>query len=175
MVDPANSSVRLKPDNTHKWVGRHLRMLRSNYGKAPFFKEIFALLESHYRCNSGDQRSLAEFNIGLICSIAAYLGLSAQFMRSSELSVSGQKTDLLLDICRTIGATTYLAGTGAKSYQEDAKLEDAGITPVYSPFSHPRYPQRFGEFVGQFIDSGCFDELRSTRYKAIVRYRIRPG
>ena len=138
----------VKPDNTHKWVSRHLGMIRNNYGKAQFFKEIFALLEPHYHCNNGDQRSLAEFNIGLICSIAAYLGLSAQFLRSSELGVSGHKTDLILDICRTIGATTYLAGTGAKLYQEDTKLKDAGIAPVYSPFSQQSYPQLFGEFVG---------------------------
>jgi len=134
-------------DCVKRWAGRHLATLRSNYGRAPYFKETFALLEPHYRSRSADRGSLAEFNIGLICSIAAHLGLNAQLMRASELSVSGHKTDLNLDICRAIGARTYLAGTGAKSYQDDAKLEDAGITPVYSPFSHPRYPQRFGEFV----------------------------
>ncbi len=134
--------------NLNNWADKHLKTLRSNYGRAPYFKETFALLEPHYCSRSGDRKSLAEFNIGVICSIGAHLGLNAQLMRASELSASGHKTDLNLDICRTIGATTYLAGTGAKSYQEDAKFEAAGITPVYSPFSHPRYPQRFGEFVG---------------------------
>src|SRR5258707_3163464 len=126
----------VEADNTHRWAERHLTTLRCNYSRAPYFKETLALLEPHYRVIAGNRRSLAEFNIGVICSIATYLGFSAQFIRASELSVSGHKTDLILDICRAIGARTYLAGTGwAKSYQEDEKLEEAGITPVYSPFS----------------------------------------
>jgi len=138
----------VKLHNLRNWTDRHLRTLRSNYGRAPYFKETFALLEPHYRGNNVDGQLLADFNIELICSIAAHLGICAQFVRASELSVLGQRTDLIRDICQAIGATTYLAGTGwAKSYQEDTKLEDAGITPVYSRFSQPRYPQLFGEFV----------------------------
>jgi hypothetical protein len=138
----------VQSNNADKWKVRHLATLRSNYGRAPFFKEIFSLLEPHY-CLDGDGRdSLADFNIRVICSIATYLGLNAEFMRASELRSLGQKTDLILTICHAIGARTYLAGTGAKSYQEDKKLEEAGITPVYSPFSQQRYRQLFGEFVG---------------------------
>lgn len=134
--------------NVCKWSEKHLRTLRCNYSRAPYFKEVFALLEPQYHNNCGDERSLAKFNIRLICSIAAYLGISAQFICASDLGVSGQKTDLIRDICRTIGATIYLAGTGwAKLHQENTKLEGSGITPVYSPFSHPRYPQLFGEFL----------------------------
>jgi WbqC-like protein family len=151
----------VETDNTEGWVARHLATLRCNYGRAPYFKETFALLEPHYHAVTGDRSSLAAFNTGVICSIATHLGVSTQFMHASELSVSGHKTDLLLDICRAIGATTYLAGTGAKSYQEDAKFEDAGITPVYSPFSQRVYPQLFGEFVGNLsvvdvlMNCGC--------------------
>jgi hypothetical protein len=138
----------VETDNTHKWAERHLTTLRCNYGRAPYFEETLALLEPHYRAMAGNRRSLAEFNIGVICSIATYLGLHAQFMRASELRLSGHKTDMILNICHAVGARTYLAGTGAKSYQEDDKFEDAGITPVYSPFSQRGYPQLFGEFVG---------------------------
>jgi hypothetical protein len=139
----------VETDNTHRWAERHLATLRCNYGRAPYFKETLALLEPHYRVIARNSISLAEFNIGVIRSIATYLGFSAEFMRASELNVSGNKTDLILDICRTIEARTYLAGTGwAKSHQEDEKLEDVGIAPVYSPFSQRDYPQLFGEFVG---------------------------
>jgi hypothetical protein len=137
----------VEPDNVYRWEVRHLATLRSNYGRAEFFKEIFALLEPHY-CDTDNRKSLADFNIGLICAVAAYLGISPQFIRSSQLNVSGRKTDLLLDICCAIGATAYLAGGGSRCYQEDVKFEDAGITPVYSPFAQRRYPQLFGDFIG---------------------------
>lgn len=131
-----------------RWAARHLATLQSNYGKASYFKETFALLEPHYSVVANNAICMADFNIGLICSIANYLGITTEFMRASELNASGHKTDMLLAICRAIGAKTYLAGTGAKSYQDDAKLENAGIAPVYSPFSQRSYPQLFGKFVG---------------------------
>jgi hypothetical protein len=138
----------VETDNVRDWPKRHMATLQSNYGKAPYFREVFGLLVPHYQSISGDRSSLAAFNTGVIYSIATYLGINTRFITASELKVSGQKTDLLLAICRAIGATTYLAGTGGKSYQEDAKFEDAGITPVYSPFSQRNYPQLFGEFIG---------------------------
>lgn len=135
-------------DNIHQWASRHLATLRCNYGRAPYFKEILALLEPHYRTGTRNRRSLADFNVGVIRSIVTYLGIGTQLIRASELNISGHKTDLLVDICRAIGASTYLAGTGSKCYQEDVKFEEAGITPVYSCFSQQNYPQLFGEFVG---------------------------
>lgn len=137
----------VETNNVQHWASRHLATLRTNYGRAPHFKEIYALLEPHYNVVTGSSSNLAAFNIGVTCSIATYLGLGTQFLHASELKVSGQKTALLLEICLAIGANTYLAGTGSKAYQEDARFEDAGITPVYSPFSQQSYPQLFGEFV----------------------------
>ena len=150
----------VKTDCRYRWSLRHMSTLRSNYGRAPHFKETIALLEPHY-AGVTENTSLAEFNIGLIRSIVAYLGISAQFIRASDLNVSGHKTDLLLEICRTVRAKTYLAGMGAKCYQDDAKFEEAGIATVYSSFSQHSYPQRFGEFVGNLsivdalMNCGC--------------------
>ena len=138
----------VETDNTHQWADRHLATLQSNYGRAPYFKETLALLEPHFRAATDKRKSLSTFNIEVICSIATYLRINTQFIRASELNVSGHKTELLLDICRVVGATTYVAGAGGKSYQEDGKFEHAGIAPLFSSFSQGSYPQLFGEFVG---------------------------
>jgi hypothetical protein len=138
----------VETSNIEPWARRHLATLQSNYGRAPYFKEIFGLLEPYYRSATDDRKSLSDFNIQVICSIATYLHVNTQFIRASELNVLGHKTELLLDICRVVGATTYLAGAGGKSYQEDEKFENAGITPLFSSFSQRSYPQLFGGFVG---------------------------
>jgi hypothetical protein len=165
----------VETDNTHDWAERHLTTLRCNYSKAPYFKETFALLEPHYTVRAGDRRSLAEINIDIIYLIASYLGLKAQCARASELKISGHKTDLILDICRATGAKTYLAGMGSKSYQEDKKFADAGITPIYSCFSQRSYPQRFGEFIGNL---SIVDVLMNCGYlgtRQLLDIEIEPG
>jgi hypothetical protein len=138
----------VESSNIQPWTGRHLATLQSNYGRAPYYRETLALLEPHYRAATDKRKSLSDFNIEVICSIANHLRINTQFIRASDLNVSGHKTELLLDICRVVGATAYLAGTGGKCYQEDEKFEHAGITPLFSPFSQQSYPQLFGEFVG---------------------------
>jgi WbqC-like protein family len=130
-----------------RWQKQHLKSLQSNYGRAAHFKEISAFIESHYTSLVDSKCLLAEFNIGLIRAIATFLGIEPLFLLASELGVSGHKTELLLDICRKVGARTYLAGTGARQYQDDSIFSAASIAPVYSEFSHPRYPQLFGDFV----------------------------
>ncbi len=139
--------MEVQTDNIQPWVRRHVMALQSNYGKAPYFKEIFALLEPHYGAVDGSTNSLAEFNIGLIRAIAAYLGIDTQWIRASELGVAGAKTDLVASICTAVGADTYVAGMGAKAYMESDKLENAGVALAYSSFSQTRYPQLSGEFV----------------------------
>jgi hypothetical protein len=128
------------------WAARHITTLRSNYARAPYFKETMALLEPHYAMVT-ETTLLAQFNIELIRSIASHVGISSQFIVASDLNVSGHKTDLNLEICRAVGTKTYVSGIGAKSYQEDAKFEEAGISLVYSSFSEQSYPQLFGGFV----------------------------
>jgi hypothetical protein len=138
----------VESSNIQPWAGRHLATLQSNYGRAPYYRETLALLEPHYHAATDKRKSLSDFNIEVICSIANHLRINTQFIRASDLNVSGHKTELLLDICRVVGATAYLAGTGGKSYQEDGNFEHAGITPLFSSFSQQSYPQLFGEFVG---------------------------
>jgi hypothetical protein len=156
----------VETNNVCRWEARHLATLRSNYGKAPFFKEVFPVLEPHYRVGTNGKKPLSEFNIDVICTICEYLGIRTPCIRSSQLNVSGHKTDLLLDICRSIGANVYLAGTGGKAYQEDIKFEDGGITPVYSSFSQQPYPQLFGEFVGNL---SIVDALMNCGYRGTRR------
>jgi hypothetical protein len=137
----------IKTDNSSDWARRHLTTLRTNYRKAPYFRDVFDLLQPIYEHVSGEHSLLAEFNIVLIRTIAYFLGLEPEWLRASALPASGHKTDLVASVCLSTGATVYLAGSGARSYQDDQTLISAGITPTYSCFTQKSYPQRFGEFI----------------------------
>ena len=71
--------------DTRRFARKHLAIMRFAYQKSPWFDEIMALLEPHYAVG---ETNLADFNIGLITSLTAYLSLSLRFFRMSELGIS---------------------------------------------------------------------------------------
>lgn len=137
----------MEMDWDHNWQQKHLHTLITNYHRAPFFDEVFPLLKSQYVANETVQK-LADFNISMIQTICRYLDICPTLVRASELDVQGKGTDLLVNICARLGASTYLAGAGAVKYQEDEKFATAGILVQYSLFQPIKYNQLWGEFVG---------------------------
>jgi hypothetical protein len=128
-----------------KWQDKHKRALELNYKKAPYYQEVFTMY-----CRELDRStSLLDLNINLIEAIAKYLRISTQRIKLSDvLSSFGQKTDLIIDICKTLDADIYLSGTGGgKEYNDEEKLSAHGIKLVYNEFHHPIYPQLWGRFI----------------------------
>jgi hypothetical protein len=70
-------------------------------------------------------------------------------VRASTLDCSEAPTDRLIDICRALGADTYLAGAGGAAYMDFARFEQRGVRVLTQRFEHPVYPQVFAGFVPQ--------------------------
>lgn len=130
--------------STDKWRKKHLRTLQMSYAKAPFFDEIFELLETPVL----SEESFVELNITLIERICGYLDIDTNRVRLSELlNEYGEKTQLIIDVCKAAHANTYLSGTGGgKEYNDEKLLNEQGIDLIYSDFEHPEYQQLWGEF-----------------------------
>ena len=74
---------------------------------------------------------------------------SSGLVRSSTLGVDGAKSDLILALCRAVGADCFLGGLGGtRGYLEGAAFERAGIEVRWQEFSHPQYAQCAG---GPFV------------------------
>jgi hypothetical protein len=133
-------------DNDAPWRRKLTQTLRTNYGKAAAFKDVFPAVES-WIANPTD--SLADYNLAGITAICERVGLEcSHIVRSSALQVTGAKTDLLVNVVRATGGNTYLSGDGSAGYQDDAAFAAAGIGVEYQRFVHPVYPQRgSAEFV----------------------------
>jgi hypothetical protein len=94
------------------------------------------------------ETNLAEFNVRLIETLAAQLGVATRMTRSSELGPRDSGAEQVnVTICRRLGAGTYLSGSGGRKYNDPAQFADAGVDLVYSAFEHPRYGQPHGAFV----------------------------
>ena len=98
-------------NNSLNWQRKHWASITLNYQKAPFFKEHSGFFEEVY---SKEWRLLSEFNEAFIRYIMGQLELDVDVLKSSELGVTGQKTDLLIDICKKTGADTSPASRGSR-------------------------------------------------------------
>ena len=97
-----------------RWSHKHLGTLRGEYGRSPFFKEVWSIIAPIYENVS---ESLADFNQRLILELAAYLGLNCRILRSSELYVPGTSDDRLIALIEAVEGTQYLSGKGGQNYQ----------------------------------------------------------
>jgi len=128
-----------------KWRDKHLKTIMLNYKKAPFFDDIFTMFQKHVIA----AKNLLELNISLIEAVCDLLQINTKRIRLSQiLDNFGQKTDLIIDICKAVDADSYLSGTGGgREYNDENKMKFAGIELVYSDFKHPVYNQLWGEFI----------------------------
>ena len=126
------------------WEHKHWQTLISNYSAAPFFDRYEERLEAVY---SQRQALLAPLNEELIRLLAGWLGLDTPMVRSSELSVDGHGTELLVSICRAIGASEYVSGPGGRKYMDDSLFRDAGVELRFHEFVERPYTQLFGDFA----------------------------
>lgn len=126
------------------WRTNNLRLLESNYKKAPFFKEIFPEIEHLYQ---SQETLLAEFNMIFIEWLMEAFDARLPYVKSSSLDPVGQSNELLVDILAKVEATSYLSGLGAKDYFDPQPFDAANIEVVWQKFNHPVYPQPNGDFL----------------------------
>lgn len=122
-----------------RWARKACRTLTYAYGRAPFFQAYAGEIE---RALNEPGEKLIDLNCRLIVYLREALSISTPIVRSSELGVAGEKSELLASLCRSVGASTYLAGMGgSKIYLDLGVFRQAGIRVEWQKFSHPRYPQ----------------------------------
>jgi WbqC-like protein family len=121
------------------WRGKMLKTLAANYRRAKYYDECMTLIGPLILLK---EARAAEYNIHAIKAIIAALGIDGtRLLRSSQMIVSGQGSELLAAITIAAGGTTYLCGGGATDYQDDALFARRGVALVYQDFRHPKYPQ----------------------------------
>lgn len=130
------------------FVRKHLATIAQNYCTSPFFASVYADIESIYADKSP---LLTDFSLNGIRLLFERLGLSRPILRTSSLlsrhphllQTSG--SDLMLELTRISGCTSYLSGNGARAYMKPEMFQAAGIGLEFQQFAHPRYDQRSGK------------------------------
>lgn len=155
--------VRINQDTD--WRAKHLRALEMHYQKASFARRYLEGLRSLY---AQSWTALAELNLAVLLWLLDSFGIKTPVQRSSEMHLREDPTDRLIDICRTVGATHYLAGAGATNYMDLARFQTSGVELEMQAFHHPVYPQCYEPFVPGLA---AVDLLFTCGDTALVRLR----
>lgn len=126
-------------EGPRQWGRVHLATLRHAYRAAPFanlyLPALKDILEARWAL-------LADLDLALLGLLRDSFGIRTPLVRSSELGVAGAKSDLILGICRSLGAHAFLGGMGgSRAYLDADAFRRAGIRVHWQDFRNPVYPQ----------------------------------
>ncbi len=136
------SDVRI--NQTTDWRAKHLKSLEMHYAQAAHRDHVMAGLRAIYQ-RSWDR--LADLNLAVIRWLLGEFGIATPLRLSSDMPLPDEPTERLIEICRITGATSYLAGAGARDYMDFGKFEAAGIPVEVQDFRHPLYRQCYEPFI----------------------------
>lgn len=141
-----NQTIRETEIDGREWAPAHWKSLLLNYKKAPYFKEVAALIEPIYL--GGHHQFLSPLNRELLESICQYLGITTLITSSWDYDLVDGKSERLADLCAKAGGTEYISGPAAKNYIDGAAFSERGLKLAWFDYhGYPEYPQLWGEFV----------------------------
>ena len=126
-------------DGRFRWGRKMLLTAKYAYQSAPHWAAVepglTAILDARWE-------KLADLNARMIEYCRGALAITTPMIKSSDLKLTGAKSEMVLNLCKEVGADAYLCGAGAsKGYLDVAAFERAGIRVIWQEFTHPRYAQ----------------------------------
>jgi hypothetical protein len=121
------------------WPRKHNGSIRQAYAKRPFFDRYYPALEATL---TEDHPNLGALNRALLRLLCEWLEITTPVLESHDYQgIDGHKTDMLIDMCRAVGADRYLSNEGARDYVDEARMAAADIEHCWQDFTHPVYDQ----------------------------------
>tara|TARA_B110000503_G_scaffold140872_1_gene232899 strand:+ start:1598 stop:2284 length:687 start_codon:yes stop_codon:yes gene_type:complete len=120
------------------WRAKHFKSIQGAYSKAKYFKKYEPILRTFYEkpCSK-----LIDLIIPMNKWIIDELKIDTKLLRSSEIQIEGTKSELVLNICKSLKATTYLSGPMGRDYLNLDSFSDAGIKVIFHDYNHVVYQQ----------------------------------
>ena len=131
-------------NNRIGWQAKHWSALKMNYSRAAYSADRLPAMYGFYE---GSYEHLSELCWEMLVYFNRQLRISTPMQRTSAMAnVEGAKSELVLNLCRSVGATTYLSGALGRGYLDEKAFSTAGINIVYQSYQHPLYRQAYEGF-----------------------------
>jgi hypothetical protein len=127
-----------------RWAKKHLESLNSAYARAPYFKDHMNFVEKLF---SARFEKLIDLNLEIIHYLMRHLRIDTKVTLLSDLGIKTKGDKLLIEICKKMGASRFLAQSAARKYLDEDRLSASGIRLMDFKPPSPVYPQLWGSFI----------------------------
>ncbi len=127
-----------------RWPRKHLESLKISYKHAPYLEDHLGFLEEMF---SRRFEKLVDLNLAIVHHLLNYLEIDTKLVLLSELGVKGRGTQLLVEACKAMGASTFLAPSPAQKFLQADLFERNGLELGSFKYLPPTYPQLWGDFL----------------------------
>jgi hypothetical protein len=131
-----NSEVEI--NNEIPWKDLHWKRLQFSYNNSRFFHLYKGYFEQLYK---RDWEMLFDLDLNTLKQVISWLGLKTEIVLESELNITKKSTERLVDVCKAVGADTYVAGAGSKNYMDESLFSRDNVRVEYPNWTPVRYRQ----------------------------------
>ena len=118
------------------WSKKHIKSIKLNYGKSINYEFFTNHIQNILEQNS---ENLVDLNIKIIEIICRkYFKIDTEIIRQSDIDVEGEKSELILNICKNLNAKNYLSGPGGEDYLNESAFEKHKIDITYLKNTFPQ-------------------------------------
>lgn len=135
-------------DTQVRWNKKYWSTLLWCYQGAPYWKTYREPLEALLLGRKYDR--LYDLNYQGIKLLLDLFHIPARLMLASELGIQLKGVDLILEIAKKLGATTYISGISGiagQGKEPETRFRDHGIKVIYQNYYHPVYQQCYPNFI----------------------------
>jgi len=126
-----------------QWAKKHWMSIQQSYKKSKFLSDHSEFFGKIY---STEWIKLVDLNLEIASYLFEQLSIKTKILRSSEMNVSGEKDELILNLCKEVNAEAYISGPFGRDYLDLEKFTNSNIDVLFHDYEHPKYTQSHDGF-----------------------------
>lgn len=170
--DFLNISQRRLADSFVEDKKKLLRKIYQSYQKAPFFQDIYPIIEKIFTYDSNNLFEFIYHSINIICD---YLNIKTPFVVSSSIPIDHtlKAENKVLAICKSLGAIDYINPIGGVDLYDKLFFSSASVKLSFLKTDDINYLQFNQDFIPylSIIDVLMFNDLE-TISKMLKFYKL---
>ena len=142
----ASQNKRINEISIGNNANKLLKTLKQNYLKAPFYKDVFPVLEEIL---NNEEKKLSKFLGFSLVKISKYLNIDTKFLYSSDIKNDKalKAQDRLIEMSKTLNATGYINSIGGIELYDKEVFSQNDINLSFLKTHEISYKQFNNEFV----------------------------